>query len=431
MEGDSIQSDTLLMQRPHLNSLFLCPGASPALFEKNSVISHSSARSRKSDGETPDAPHRVNMKLAELSADEQEEANERQLAELEFVQSAYSTEEAWISKNDGCRSVVRLLQLPVVLSGNTHHDSVTIHLHLKLPAAYPIRNDAHLIISASLKSSPANPSLIRKAALNAITSLVTTCQSAACDYAQYGEAIWHVFHVAEEWIDNDWPNMLLQQQETQSMKSTYNTPASSSPTSSHNHTTIRIGRRAIYSHHIIANSKRKDLASLAHNYKLGGYVKIGWPGIILFEGDETSVQTVVDEVKTWRWQHLSVRVEESFDVNIGTIDSYRKLPKTFVELGENDMSLLAQYCREAGLEYMFLQCLKIDNGTTQSSTTLSTIHNDENDETKQASNNTNMTYAALVHVDHMNDRKNYEKWLKKESESVGCTLFIKHVVTTS
>eukprot|EP00956_Cyclotella_meneghiniana_P031937 scaffold85715_cov50-Cyclotella_meneghiniana.AAC.1 len=371
------------------------------------------------------------MKQAELSADEQEEANERQLAELEFVQSAYSTEEAWISKNDGCRSVFRLLQLPVVLSVNTRHDSVIIHLHLKLPAAYPIRNDAHLIISASLESSSANPSLIRKAALNAITSLVTTCQSAACDYAQYGESIWHVFHVAEEWIDNDWPNMLLQQQVTQSMKSIDNTPASSSPTSSHNQTTIPIGRRAIYSHHIIANSKRKDLASLAHNYKLGGYVKIGWPGIILFEGDETSVQTVVDEIKTWRWQHLSVRVEESFDVNIGTIDSYRKLPKTFVELGENDMSLLAQYCREAGLEYMFLQCLKIDNGTTQSSPTLSTIHNDENDETKQASINTNMTYAALAHVDHMNDRKNYEKWLKKESESVGCTLFIKHVVTTS
>ena len=30
----------------------------------------------------------------------------------------------------------------------------------------------------------------------------------------------------------------------------------------------------------------------------------------------------------------------------------------------------------------------------------------------------------------MNDRKNYEKWLKKESESVGCTLFIKHLTTS-
>ena len=58
----------------------------------------------------------------EVEATDEGEANARQLAELEFIQSAYTSKEAWVvvvatEENEGscsCRSVVRLLHLPVV-----------------------------------------------------------------------------------------------------------------------------------------------------------------------------------------------------------------------------------------------------------------------------------------------------------------------------
>jgi hypothetical protein len=340
-----------------------------------------------------------------MSTLEKEEATERQLAELEFVKCAYGAEEAWPTDTDGCRSVVRLLHLPVELSNNKL-DPVTIELHLQMPSNYPVNKEALLEITSTLKSAPSNPPLIRKAVLNALPQLTEACQAAACEFPEQ-EAVWHVFNRADEWIESNWSEILIQQEQLQVTKSTDSTK--------HVPSNI-LGRRCIYSHHIIANSKRKVLAKLAHDYKLGGYVKIGWPGIIIFEGLESSCQAVVHEIKTWRWQHLSIRVEETKQIPEGEIaDEYRRLPKKFTELGEDDMSVLAQYCRDAGLENMFLQCLKIDNGQQS-----------DNEAAEDESGAAHMPYAALIHVDHMNDRKGYQKWLKKESESAGCILFINH-----
>ena len=355
------------------------------------------------------------------SPDEQEEATERQLAELEFVSCAYSDEEAWSHDDGGCRSVFRLLQLPVQISNNdtTSCDPVIIKLRLEMPAVYPVHKDAYLKVYASLKSAPSNPPFIRKAALNAINPLVEACQTAACEFAEQ-EAVWHVFNKADEWIENDWLDILHQHEASSSTAKTPNVHSCNQMQQLN-----ILGRRCIYSHHIIANSKRKDLASLAHQYKLGGYVKIGWPGIILFEGLESSCQVVVDEIKTWRWQHLSIRVEETKQIPDGEdVDKHRQLPKKFVELGEDDMSTLAQCCRDASLEHMFLQCLKIDNGKPSSEDSTAAAADDGIDTT------THVSYAALIHVDHMNDRKGYQKWLKKESESARCTLFIQHCTSS-
>lgn len=357
---------------------------------------------------------------------EKEEAKERQLAELEFVKAAYIADEAWSNEDEttGCLSVIRILQLPVKLlsSDNSSYDSVAIAINLEMPLGYPVIKGACLNITASLHSSPANPPFIRKAALNAIPPLVNTCQLSASEFAEEhdgGEAVWHVFTEAEEWIDSEWLN-ILQKQEKLSLAKTTSDPTSCN---SVQHATI-LGRRCIYSHHIIANSKRKALASLASEYKLGGYVKIGWPGVIIVEGSEDSCQAFVDEIKTWRWQHLSIRVEEQKQLDSkDSIESSRQLPQTFFELGEDDMSVLARYCREAGLEHMFLSCLKIDGKNSGDAESISTTESPI-----QALQNQYL-YAALVHIDHMNDRKGYHKWLKKESESSGCTLFIKHCLS--
>jgi hypothetical protein len=240
--------------------------------------------------------------------EEEEGTRERQLAELEFIQSAYSIEEARVTENsiNGRLSIVRLLTLPVNLASNENpHHFVTIELNLEMPPSYPVRRESTLLVTGLLISSPANPTFIRKAALNSLPYLVDNCQEAAMEYSDDhdgGEAVWHVLTRADEWIDAKWLGILQRHE-----KSISDAPDADA---GRVHCRATLGRRIIYSHHIIANSKRKALVLLSSESRLGGFVKIGWPGVIVIEGSESSCQFFVHDVMSWRWQHLSVRARE-------------------------------------------------------------------------------------------------------------------------
>jgi hypothetical protein len=121
-----------------------------------------------------------------------------------------------------------------------------------------------------------------------------------------------------------------------------------------------LGRRLIYSHHIINPGKRKVIKEWASELELGGYTKIGWPGIIIVEGSEDGCQEYVRRLQHLRWQYLSVRGEQQEEGTAGgSLDELRAMPKKMVMLGEDKMSELAQLCRDAGLEELFLTALKI------------------------------------------------------------------------
>jgi len=335
-----------------------------------------------------------------LPPDEREEAKERRDAEIEFIKSAYSPEEAYILNGD----IIRILQLPVDNSNN--NDVVKVELRLQMPEGYPVHEDAVLNIKGHLKSSPSNPQYIRKAALTAIPQLVEKCQATAVEVAECGEAVWSVLNSAEEFIESKWKD-ILEEYATNTTKPTHIEPDSST-----SNNTLTLGRRIIYSHHIIANSKRRALKDLASQYKLGGYSKIGWPGVILIEGKESNCQLFTDEIKRWRWQQIQVRGEEQRVIPNGEeLDSHRQLPLQFEEIGEDGMSILSGKCRESGLERLYLQCMKINDHRT--------LDSDEVDVEEESS------YATLVHVDHMNDSKRYCKWLKKTCDNQGCTLLIR------
>ena len=373
----------------------------------------------------------------ELTADEKE-ASERRLAEIAFIESAYSTDEAYVvSPEQGvregvCCSVIRRVHLPVTScsissvedddDSNNNANAVKVELCLDMPEAYPIQEDAGLTVKGSLLSSPSNPPFIRKAALSAIPQLLDACQQSASEIAESGggEAVFSVLSRAEEFVDSDWGSILEEHRNGALIngKSVFSNDKSLGGQQQHNIDACILGRRIIYSHHIIANSKRRDIADLTSQYKLGGYMKIGWPGVILIEGNESDCQTFVDEIKRWRWQQLQVRGEEQTKIPEGhdNLDSHRKLPLKFEELGENDMSRFANNCREAGLESLFLTCMKINDHRTNDVDC--TIQNDEGD-------NDSSNYGVLVHVDHMNDGKRYRKWLRKTCQSQGCTLMVK------
>ncbi len=123
-----------------------------------------------------------------------------------------------------------------------------------------------------------------------------------------------------------------------------------------------LGRRLIYSHHIIARSKRDAVRGFAKDMGVSGMSKIGWPGAIIVEGPEEAVCEYVSCLRRLHWKHLAVRGEEIIKISPGAsggIDAIRKLPKdSFVEFGENQMSEFAAACRRVGLEDLFLTLIK-------------------------------------------------------------------------
>lgn len=79
--------------------------------------------------------------------------------------------------------------------------------------------------------------------------------------------------------------------------------------------TRTVSRTIIWSHHLIAPSKRRDLSAWAAELNLWILLKIGYPGYLCFEGFSSDVQEIVRRVKGLQWHAISVRSEESWDVD--------------------------------------------------------------------------------------------------------------------
>jgi hypothetical protein len=121
-----------------------------------------------------------------------------------------------------------------------------------------------------------------------------------------------------------------------------------------------LGRRAIYFHHIIASTKRRVVKEWALELKLGGFSKIGWPGVVLVEGDERDVQEYVRRLQHLRWKQMTVRGEQTEPIESGSsLDALRRLPRAFCEFPETAMADAAALCRDAGVEPLFLSVMKI------------------------------------------------------------------------
>ena len=115
-----------------------------------------------------------------------------------------------------------------------------------------------------------------------------------------------------------------------------------------------------FSHHIIAPAKIRAIRQWAAELALGGFVKIGWPGLIVAEGSEENVKRYVAALQRLRWQHFVVRGEEIVRGQNPdqTVDDLRALPPQFEEIGERGMKVLAERMREAGLMELFRTFMK-------------------------------------------------------------------------
>jgi hypothetical protein len=355
-----------------------------------------------------------------------EDLRERRQAELDFVAAAYSGEEAWCCEESSLRPKSAAYSsgeqarceesglLPTVYRRLEHEASadaassnrVSFLLDLEMPESYPVA--AALKVSGTVEEDRTCSRLV-KSAFNALPALLLSCRETA--ESQIGEeAVFAVLSQADEWIQNEWSvyaassgtnashrNESTKGQDSSSLSSSSNTKACS----------ILLGRRLIYSHHIIAKQKRADMRYLASHYKLTGYVKIGWPGIIILEGRDDDCNSFYDDMRRWNWKYLVLRGE--MQEKVKDIESKRLFP-TFLEV--DDMSVVANHCREVGLESLFRTSMKSYNDASSNG------NDDEQDCDTQV-------YGSLVHVDHMNDAKSYRKWLRKTCQEADVSLLIK------
>lgn len=68
-----------------------------------------------------------------------------------------------------------------------------------------------------------------------------------------------------------------------------------------------------WSHHLIANSKRRDFAAWSTELRLWTLLKIGWPGYLCFEGQKEDVDEIVRRVKGLQWAAIQVKWEDDWE----------------------------------------------------------------------------------------------------------------------
>jgi hypothetical protein len=301
---------------------------------------------------------------------------ERRTAELEFVASAYGPDEAWISES--------------VVHRRLNADGVSFLLELRMTQFYP--QSDFLQISGHVEDEKTTD---LKAAYNALPKLLHVCREAATSLPGE-EAIFTVLTQADEWIQESWDK------NGDSQKITREETSVTAPSS-----TYTICRYVIYSHHIISKVKRTDIKCLASELQLTGYMKIGWPGVILVEGEEGGCQAFYDHIRRWAWQYLVLRGESIDPIpRSSSLNSERK----FSQFSEVDnLSIVAERCRAVGRESLFLSIMK-----QQSTDSLHTSITDSDG-----------LYGALVLVDHMNDAKSYRKWLRSSCNHLDVVLILK------
>jgi len=126
--------------------------------------------------------------------------------------------------------------------------------------------------------------------------------------------------------------------------------------------TAGIGRRWIWVHHINDAARRKSIVKEARELSLGGFLKYGYPGIVVVEGSPQACNDFVSWIKGSKsrpggfgrnWgHHVKGEIDDDL-VESSSSTTGRRLPAEFVELEE--MRDLGAASRECGVEEEFLE----------------------------------------------------------------------------
>jgi hypothetical protein len=145
-----------------------------------------------------------------------------------------------------------------------------------------------------------------------------------------------------------------------------------------------IGRRIINSPYILKPAKIKDIKKCADELKLGGYAKVGKPGIIIIEGPEEGCKQYCPMLENRGWKHQKVKGEQTKEGPAGgTVDELRGIRNgtsagdfEFEVLGgDTTVADLGKLCREAGLADLFFGSLNIHDSSADGAKEKTTTNN--------------------------------------------------------
>ena len=131
----------------------------------------------------------------------------------------------------------------------------------------------------------------------------------------------------------------------------------------------RFGRRWVWAQTVTKAPNRAKAVGWAIELGLGGCLKPGSPGIFVFEGEDAACDTFISWLKAVPnscLRALSVRgcVQTELPSTIAAnnssevaeaVNALRQLPAQFQDLGDSDMGHLSALCKQCGLEGEFLE----------------------------------------------------------------------------
>ena len=253
--------------------------------------------------------------------------------ELTFLRSAYDSDELIIDGN----KVTHLIELA------TGHDTemVSLALTVIIPENYP--TSGVLGVKASIQSSSNCSRIsheIRKCALDSLPQLEEICMYEA--KANEGrEAIHPIFSVASGWANTDWHNILSKE-----------LSLSVNNTEAFNGISTEICVSLIHTHHLIESDRIQCVKKNASKLSLGGYIKIGKPGLILVEGTEADCEFLLEALAQSKKIFHSTTFKNGAKVKrtVKDIESSRCLPRKMEELeSKSGMEELNSICEELGI----------------------------------------------------------------------------------
>lgn len=73
------------------------------------------------------------------------------------------------------------------------------------------------------------------------------------------------------------------------------------------------------SHHLVSPTKRRNMQKWASDLSIHGFAKVGYPGCIYCEGNQSDVEEFVDSVKAMQWLALRLRFIEPLESRYGRL----------------------------------------------------------------------------------------------------------------
>jgi hypothetical protein len=358
----------------------------------------------------------------ERTHEEAHDLFERRHNEIELILAAYTPDEVWVSTRNDCTNasrIVRRLLVKNIADGSSNGELTTVALDLcvSMPSHYPTKEslciESLTVADERIPGDGPSSRTMLKAAYNAIPDLIQHCRGVSDSFLGE-ESVWAVFAAVDDWLTSNRHRFEVgtgrdSACDVDEERGTVEAVAANSEPASRS---VTVGRRLIYSHHIISKVKRADLAMLFRELDLTGFVRVGWPGLILIEGVEGSCESFYNTIKRWSWQYLVVRGEMQEPALLDAAGLIPRLLPPYMEV--NDLSVISQHCQSVGLEALFRTLMKVyDAPATTAEPNNASAHGERS------------LYGALVHVDHMNDGRSYRKWLRKTCLQLDVCVMIK------